>query len=177
MTIERIRYEYWMGRCTQILFTLPWLMVVLITGHYLTERYSIGIDDQKELCLTGHHRWYLIDHWDRSFKANDLMAFGSDQRMQPFFKPETTFVKAVQGLPGQFIDQQGDTIRVDQKTIGIGFPLLNHAGVQNAIHGEIFRLQPTTYWVMGDQPKSFDSRYWGVVYSQQIIGKAYALPF
>jgi conjugal transfer pilin signal peptidase TrbI len=34
-----------------------------------------------------------------------------------------------------------------------------------------------TYWVMGDQPKSFDSRYWGVVYQQQIIGKAYALPF
>ncbi|NDG89011.1 MAG: S26 family signal peptidase, partial [Gammaproteobacteria bacterium] len=39
------------------------------------------------------------------------------------------------------------------------------------------RLQPLTYWAMGDQPKSFDSRYWGVVYQQQVVGKAYVLSF
>ena len=176
MTIERVPYERCLHRCTQLLCALPWLIGVLIAGSYLTERYTIGIDDQKVLCLAGDHRWYLIDHWDRSFKAHDLMAFASDPRMQPFFPADITFVKVVQGLPGQFIDQQNDTIRVDQQPVGSGFPLLDHAGVQNAIHGEAFRLQPNTYWVMGDQPKSFDSRYWGVVYPQQIIGKAYALP-
>lgn len=164
-------------RSTQILFTVPWLIGVLLAGLYLTQRYTLGIDDQKTLCLNGNHRWYLIDHWDRTFQRGDLMAFATDERMQPFFGTDTTFIKAVQGLPGQRVDQMGETIRVDQTPVGTGFPLLDHPRVQKAVNPDAFRLQPLTYWVMGDHPKSFDSRYWGVVYQQQVIGKAHALPF
>lgn len=157
--------------------SLLWTLAIVVIVHSLTQRYSIGIDNQKDLCLKGEHRWYLIDHWDRTFDSNDLMAFAGDQRVEPFFRNDQTFIKRVKGLPGETIDQEGDAIRVNQENIGEGFPLINHPGVTNAIGGASFRLQPMTYWVMGDQPRSFDSRYWGVVYQQQIIGKAYALPF
>jgi len=166
-----------MERLWNLVNSLFWILAIVVIGHSVTQRYSIGIDDQKELCLEGSHRWYLIDHWDRTFDANDLMAFAGDQRVEPFFKNDQTFIKRVKGLPGQTIDQEGDAIRVDQADIGRGFPLLGHTGVTKAIGESSFRLQPMTFWVMGDQPKSFDSRYWGVVYQQQIIGKAYALPF
>ena len=160
-----------------LLVSLLWIFVVVVLGHSLTQRYRLGIDDQKTLCLEGQHRWFLIDRWDRSFQKDDLMAFDSDDRMQPFFKPDTTFIKRVKGLPGALIDQKAEAIRVNQVEVGRGFPLLKHPGVQNALEGDAFRLQPLTYWVMGDQPQSFDSRYWGVVFQHQIVGKAYALPF
>lgn len=156
---------------------LPYILGIVVVGHVLTQRYSIGIDDQKELCLAGHHRWYLIDRWNREFKDGDLMAFASDERMRPFFKDETTFVKRVEGIPGAMVQEDQDEIRVDNRSVGHGFPLLDHVGVRNAVGQKPFQLQPLTYWVMGDQPKSFDSRYWGVVYQQQVIGRAYALPF
>lgn len=162
---------------SNFLWALPYILSVVAIGHVLTQRYSIGIDDQKELCLSGHHRWYVIDHWRREFRNGDLMAFASDERMRPYFKDETTFVKRVEGIPGQVVQQDEERINVDQRPVGEGFPLLDHEGVRNAVGHEPFELQPMTYWVMGDQPKSFDSRYWGVVYQQQIIGKAYALPF
>lgn len=164
-------------RLWNFIWGLPYILGVVVVGHVLTQRYSIGMDDQKELCLAGHHRWYLIDHWNREFRNGDLMAFASDERMRPFFNDETTFVKRVEGIPGQVVQQDAERITVDQRPVGNGFPLLDHVGVRNAVGHEPFHLQPRTYWVMGDQPKSFDSRYWGVVYQQQIIGKAYALPF
>lgn len=89
----------------------------------------------------------------------------------------TTFIKRVKGLPGALIDQKAETIHVDQVEVAQGFPLLKYPGVQKALAGDALHLQPLTYWVMGDQPNSFDSRYWGVVFQHQIVGKAYALPF
>lgn len=165
------------GRIGSFFLNLTLVLAVVVMGHILTQRYRLGIDDQKTLCLEGQHRWFLIDRWDRSFQKDDLMAFESDDRMKPFFKPDTTFIKRVKGLPGALIDQDSEVIRVDQVEVARGFPLLKHPGVQSAVEGDAFRLQPLTYWVMGDQPNSFDSRYWGVVFQNQIVGKAYALPF
>jgi conjugal transfer pilin signal peptidase TrbI len=164
-------------RLWNFIWGLPYILGVVVVGHVLTQRYSIGMDDQKELCLAGHHRWYLIDHWNREFQDGDLMAFESDERMRPFFKAETTFVKRVEGISGERVQEDQDQIRVNDRSVGHGFPLLGHVGVSNAVGQEPFQLQPLTYWVMGDHPKSFDSRYWGVVYQQQVIGRAYALPF
>ena len=95
---------------------LPYILGVVVVGHVLTQRYSIGMDDQKELCLAGHHRWYLIDHWNREFKDGDLMAFVSDERMRPFFKAETTFVKRVEGIPGERVQEDQDQIRVNERS-------------------------------------------------------------
>jgi hypothetical protein len=55
-----------MERLWNLVNSLLWILAIVVIGHGLTQRYSIGIDDQKELCLEGEHRWYLIDHWDRS---------------------------------------------------------------------------------------------------------------
>jgi conjugal transfer pilin signal peptidase TrbI len=177
MSTRLEEYPLGMDLLWNMVNSLLWILAIVVIGHGLTQRYSIGIDDQKELCLEGDHRWYLIDRWERSFAENDLMAFEGDTRVEPFFQKAQTFIKRVKGLPGQTVDQQGDVIRVNREGVGRGFPLMTHPGIGNAVGESPFRLQPMTYWVMGDQPKSFDSRYWGVVYQQQIIGKAYALPF
>jgi conjugal transfer pilin signal peptidase TrbI len=37
------------------------------------------------------------------------------------------------------------------------------------------KVPPSAYWMTGKTPKSFDSRYWGYVYDDQVIGRAYAM--
>ena len=164
-------------RAWRILFAIPLLWGVVSGGHALTSRYSIGIDDQKDLCLKGNHRLFLIDHWDRTFQKEDLIAFKADNRMTPFFSLETTFIKRVKGVEGDEVGKRGEILTVNGQKVGEGFPLTNHPGVTQVIDQRPFRVQPLTYWAMGDQPKSFDSRYWGVVFSQQVVGKAYVLSF
>lgn len=164
-------------RAWRILFALPLVWGVISVGQSLTARYSIGIDDQKDLCLKGHHRLFLIDHWDRTFQKEDLIAFKADNRMTPFFSLETIFIKRVKGVEGDEVGQRGDILTVNGQEVGEGFPLTNHPGVTQVIDHRPFKVQPLTYWAMGDQPKSFDSRYWGVVYQQQVVGKAYVLSF
>ena len=164
-------------RAWRILFALPLVWGVISVGQSLTARYSIGIDDQKDLCLKGNHRLFLIDHWDRTFQKEDLIAFKADNRMTPFFSLETTFIKRVKGVEGDEVGKRGEILTVNGQKVGEGFPLTNHPGVTQVIDHRPFRVQPLTYWAMGDQPKSFDSRYWGVVFSQQVVGKAYVLSF
>ena len=164
-------------RAWRILFAIPLLWGVISVGQSLTARYSIGFDDQKDLCLKGNHRLFLIDHWDRTFQKEDLIAFKADNRMTPFFSLETTFIKRVKGVEGDEVGKRGEILTVNGQKVGEGFPLTNHPGVTQVIDHRPFRVQPLTYWAMGDQPKSFDSRYWGVVFSQQVVGKAYVLSF
>ena len=177
MSAEVVNQSAAVQTAWRILFALPLVWGVISVGQSLTARYSIGIDDQKDLCLKGNHRLFLIDHWDRTFRKEDLIAFKADNRMTPFFSLETIFIKRVKGVEGDEVGQRGDILTVNGQEVGEGFPLTNNPGVTQVIDHHPFRVQPLTYWAMGDQPKSFDSRYWGVVYQQQVVGKAYVLSF
>jgi len=163
-------------RVTDIVMTLPILCLIVILGAYLKDRYSIGIDDQVIQCLSGHHRFFLIDHWARDFKRDDLIAFRADWRMSPHFKEGTYVIKKVKGLAEDLIDRDGDQILINRSLIAEGRPLMDKITANGLMTQETIRLGSNQFWVMGDHRLSFDSRYWGPVYPQQIVGKAYVLP-
>ena len=70
----------------------------------------------------------------------------------------------------------GDQILINQSLIAEGRPLMEKITANRLMTQETIRLGSNQFWVMGDHRLSFDSRYWGPVYPQQIIGKAYVLP-
>jgi conjugal transfer pilin signal peptidase TrbI len=156
---------------------LPVLALVVAAGAYLEHRFRLGIDDQKELCLPGNHRWFLIDRMDRDIWRGDLLAFGADQRMAPWFPLNQVVVKIATGVSGDRVEVTVDHTRINETAVADGLALAEKLNRQVTAFFRSEVIPPGSYWVTGTHPRSFDSRYWGYVNENQIVGRAYALPF
>ncbi|CAM5561297.1 hypothetical protein ECAE60S_04547 [Eoetvoesiella caeni] len=137
-------------------------------------RYRIGIDPQVEKCIPGK-TFYLIDLKDKELVRDNIYVFRA-KGLQPLFPNGTQMVKYLRGMPG-------DTIEVtpEHKVLINGTQAGNGLFLTRELHqpAEKFigkaALKTNNYWFMGLSDRSFDSRYWGVVKDEQIIGRAYPL--
>jgi len=84
--------------------------------------------------------------------------------------PVPFLVKRVIGLPGDHLVSKGDTIYVNGKVLNQTWSHVASLGgkpVPNTI------VPKNTYYMMGDNhPKSCDSRYWGPLAANLVVGKA-----
>jgi|GEM_PF-1421927 len=81
--------------------------------------------------------------------------------------PTQEFIKRVIGLPG-------DTLKITPNQIYVNGMVLHEPYISAPVNGspETVTLQANDYFVMGDnRPNSFDSRSWGPVPRNYIIGK------
>ena len=78
-------------------------------------------------------------------------------------------------MPGDRVSVGPETVRINGARVGEGLAL---AGTLKRPPGDFLRddvVPPGHLWVMGATADSFDSRYWGFLHEQQVIGRAYAL--
>lgn len=150
------------------------LLVLLVTGNGFMNRYRIGIDPQNEKCLPGY-TVYLIDLNDRSLQRGAIYSFHA-KNLQPLYKDGTRMVKILAGMPGDVveIDHSWNTT-VNGEVVGEGLQLARRLNLDESQFYGKRTLTEGHYWFMGQSPFSFDSRYWGTVNDEQIIGRAYPL--
>lgn len=150
------------------------LLLLWGAGAAFADRYRIGIDPQREKCLPGY-TFFLIDMKDKSLERGRVYAFNA-KNMQPFYKDGTRMVKILTGLPGDevAIDEKW-MITVNDEVVGEGLQLAGELSVPESHFYGKTKLKKGNYWFMGKSPFSFDSRYWGTVNDEQIIGRAYPL--
>lgn len=160
-----------------LLRSLPLLAAVLGCGAYLADRFHLGIDDQKELCLPGEHRWFVIDRHDQNIWRGGRVAFRADERMAPWFPLGRVVIKIATGVTGDWVRVDDSRTSINGETVSEGLALTEKLGKTTADLSRNETVPAGAYWVTGTHPKSFDSRYWGFVYERQVIGKAYVLPF
>ncbi len=137
-------------------------------------RYRIGIDSQIEKCIPGI-TFYLVDLKDKELKRDQIYSF-SAKGLQPLFADGTKMVKILKGMPNDTVQvDESHAVLVNGRQVGKGLFLTRELKqpaskfIGKSVLGE------NSYWFMGESDRSFDSRYWGVVKDEQIIGRAYPL--
>ena len=88
--------------------------------------------------------------------------------------PSKFFIKRVIGLPGDTIDIQGNVVKVIQEDgteVTLDEPYVKSMAESTSLTET---LGPREYFVMGDnRDNSLDSRYWGFVPDENIVGRAF----
>jgi conjugal transfer pilin signal peptidase TrbI len=150
------------------------LLVIWVAGTAFASRYRIGVDEQVVKCIPGYSV-YLIDKKDKELTRGATYVF-SARGLQPFYADGTEMVKYLRGLPGDRVEiRELGNIYINDDYMGYG---LVHAEAMNRRPDSFVGnavLEPGNYWFMGTSNQSFDSRYWGTVRDDQIIGRAYPL--
>jgi signal peptidase I len=156
-------------------------LVVLVVLIVLPIRIFIAqpfIVDGESMFPTFHDRDYLIiDELSYRFsepKRGDVVIFRYPN------DPSVFYIKRIIGLPGETVDISRGAVTVtkeDGSTIVLDESYVVHEDATytlNSVVGE------DEYFVMGDnRPRSSDSRVWGTLPRENIIGRAYVriLPF
>ncbi len=155
-------------------FALKALAALVIIGGtlgYAHARYTIGMDSQKIRCLDPY-RVFVIDRWNLEPENGILMAFRSNE-LKPFYPDGTVVVKQIRGMPGDTIKVTTDATYINGGQISHGTAKLAEKLPRPAESYEReFTLADGEYFFMGWHEQSYDSRYWGVVRGNQLLGVA-----
>lgn len=150
------------------------LTVCMVAGWaWLAERYRLGIDPQISRCLPDT-RVVLIDQ-DAALPARgDLVAFRA-ANLAPLFRDGTVLVKILVGLPGDRIAVTEEAVAVNHRTVARGLALAERLGHRPADFVRTAMVPPNHYFVIGQSEDSFDSRYYGFIAVEHVIGPAWRL--
>jgi signal peptidase I len=89
--------------------------------------------------------------------------------------PSKYFIKRIIGLPGDTVIIEGNKVTIENEENPRGF-VLNESYVKKMTPGASLEetLGPREYFVMGDnRDQSSDSRVWGVLQEERIVGRAF----
>jgi conjugal transfer pilin signal peptidase TrbI len=107
-------------------------------------------------------------------QCGGLGAFYFNIPGSPYWREGTKFIKRFVGCPGDVLEVKGLEFYINWHHVGTacstdskGIPV-NHF-MWNG------KIPEGSYFVMGDDTRSYDSRYWGFVKKEWIIGKALPL--
>ena len=118
------------------------------------------------------YRVFFVNRLDRDFYRDDLMAFRF--KGSRYYRKGTMMVKFVRCLPGQDLEVRGRDFYCDGEYLGRAKDRDSQGNPAPLFvwHGII---PEGEYFVMAPHPDSYDSRYWGFVRSDEVIGKAIPL--
>ena len=156
------------------------LLVLGGTAAYAANRYTVGIDTQDTRCLD---EWlYVIDTWDKptadQIRRNDYIAVILTPHQTPpgakWPAGQVLVKRAVATQPGDLIDVTLSGVRfrhgVNTWTHGTALQATRLLGTTPASYVRSFTLAPGELFVMGDNPLSYDGRYYGPIAENQIVG-------
>lgn len=136
-------------------------------------RWSIAIDAQENPCLPPYRIW-LIDKSQTTPIRGEVFAFSS-QGLEPVFADGTNIVKVMDGMPGDQVSVSEAQTVVNGRVVGTGLKVADDLGIPAERYVREGQIPDDGYWFFGRTADSFDSRYWGSVKEQQIVGRAFPI--
>ncbi|MCT8865734.1 MULTISPECIES: signal peptidase I [Shewanella] len=152
---------------------VPSFSLIAVVILLLASKFTLAVPSQEYSCLFA--RYFLVDKTNITIKRDRLIAFNLPVDT-PYFKKGSRWIKKLVGVPGDRV-----IVRVDEVLIN-GKPYKNNMRqllmkielAESAITRE-FVLAEDEYFMVGETPLSYDSRFWGVVHARDMIGDAYAV--
>lgn len=144
------------------------LLIVVPVRYFIAQPFIVSGASMENLFHTGEY--LIIDQVTYRFedpKRGDVIVFRYPQ------DPSKFFIKRVIALPGETIDIQGNVVKLVQKDgaeVILREPYIKTMA-ENTVLTE--SLGDREYFVMGDnRDASSDSRVWGVLNKEKIVGRA-----
>lgn len=153
-----------------VIFLLLALLVVVPFRLFVAQPFVVQGASMEP---TYHNGEYLIiDQLSYRFsepKRGDVITFRYPN------DPSLFFIKRIIGLPGETVEVDGETVTVTtpgEGTFTLVEPYANNDGTLNV--RTRYTLDEGEYFVLGDnRPRSSDSRIWGPLPKENILGKAF----
>lgn len=146
--------------------------VAALTG-YAASRFDIRIDPQQQRSLPDA-RVFLVDRHDRDVGRGDWVAFAAPD-LEPLFAADAVFVKRVAAEAGARVTVGRERSRVGTRTVAAGLAAAERLGAQPAHFVRTEAVPADALWVVAPGRYSVDSRYWGPLDRERVLGRAYVL--
>jgi signal peptidase I len=132
---------------------------LLIGDHLLVNKFVYGLHSGTLARILPY----------KSLKRGDVIVFKYPQ------SPDVAYVKRLIGLPGEKVEMVGRTVYINGQPLKEDYTQYIDAGSIYEKYGP-FQVPEGKYFAMGDnRDNSQDSRFWGYVPRDHIIGKALAI--
>jgi conjugal transfer pilin signal peptidase TrbI len=154
------------------------LAIVYAPLGWFSGHYRIVYDSIKGAnCLP--YSVFLVDLRDHATDRGAYIAFVTRQ-MEPFYANGTLAVKQIAAVPGDRVQVGAEGVAINGRLQGALLHLRKGERLwrmgRRIVDVERDELVPQGHlWMMGTNPRSYDSRYWGYIENEQIVGRAIPL--
>lgn len=168
MNVSELTNRITPWRVARVLWVFAFMFMLY---EYVWGRYTILPDKQIGVRSTPY-KFFLVDEWDKSVVMDQPIVFLA-RRMEPVFPDDQLVVKFVRGLPGEPVRVQNGQVRVaDREQDPIPPQQAHNLNKPLRSYDADYVIPESSFFAMGTHPRSYDSRYWGVVHETEIVGRA-----
>ena len=153
---------------------LSLFVFLLLFVSYFFGRYTILPDKQIGVHSTPY-KLFLVDTWTKEYSLNDLVVFKAE-RTEPVILEGQNVVKFVRGVSGDVVSIVAGGVRVnDTQHNSIPLQQAKYFKKELSDFDDEYLVPEEAFFAMGTHLRSYDSRYWGPVFNDQIVGLAYPI--
>ena len=155
-------------------FSLVALIIVIPIRTFIAQPFIVSGASMESTFHTGEY--LIVDQLSYELhdpKRGEVIVFRYPK------DPSKFFIKRVIALPGETITIEGSTVRISNPQYPNGF-ILDEPYIKSMDNGTDLTedLGDREYFVMGDnRDQSSDSRFWGVLQEERIVGRAFVRLF
>ncbi|MBO2656109.1 signal peptidase I [Shewanella algae] len=147
--------------------------LIAITILLCACKFTLAVPTQEYSCLRASY--FLVDKTSVTPERESLIAFYLPVDT-PYFRKNTRWIKKVVGIPGDDVTVTVDAVYVNGMEYRNNMnTLLMKVGMKPDQVTKDLKLEDDQYFVIGETPLSYDSRFWGVIGMENMIGDAYAI--
>ena len=166
---------WWAARKAYVFLAVGVFVLAALLTHAFAAHYRIAIDTQLVPCLDA--RVLLIELDDRKPVIDEIFAFKAPEAAAPVYPAGTLMAKRVAAGPGDTVSVTAEgKILVNGTEVARGMAHLSFLSPQERSRfvGQR-RLKEGEWWMVGESATSFDSRYWGPLNVQHVVGRVHVI--